>query len=393
MLRSILTLLIIAIGITCLVGILTAIDSLLLSMNDSFNRIGANSYSIVPGKEALQTRRRGRRKQTAPPITYKQAQKYKDKFDGLVSISRRCTGSAQATFMDKKTNPTVTVIGMDEKHLKISSLELATGRNFTGKEVNNAKHVAIIGDEIVKTLFNEKSEDALGKLIKVDNIKYKVVGVTESKGNAFGGSGDRKVYIPVTSAKQYYGSSQSNYSITNGLSNALNLDESMDRSIGIMRNIRKIGIGEDNDFRIQKSDGMLNQLKDMTSQVRYATIAIAFITLLGAAIGLMNIMLVTVTERTKEIGIRKAIGAPSSSILSQFLIEAVMICLIGGLVGIVLGVGLGNIVAVLVKGKFIMPWNWMLLGVTVCVVVGVLSGLYPAYKASRMDPIESLRYE
>ncbi len=396
LLRSILTLLIVAIGITCLVGILTAIDALIFSIDDSFNRIGANSYSILPGKESLDTNRGGRRRKQADEISFKEAMAFKEKYQegyGIVSVSYYCGNNTEVSFQDKKTNPTVKTVGIDDNYLKVAAYDLEIGRNFTQKEINSGNHITIVGQDIIKNLFNNQKEIALGQYVRIDNAKYKIVGVLATKGSTFSDSGDRRVFIPVTNAKKYYGHAKSNYGITAGVSDITSLDQSINASIGIMRNVRKLGIGAENDFRIRKSDGVLNSIKEMTTEIRYSTMAIAFITLLGAAIGLMNIMLVTVTERTKEIGLRKAVGAPANSILAQFLIEAIMICLLGGILGIILGIGVGNLVAVLINGKFIIPFNWMALGIVTCIVTGVVSGIYPAYKASRLDPIEALRYE
>ena len=206
-------------------------------------------------------------------------------------------------------------------------------------------------------------------------------------------SHDRRVFIPLLNAKRYYGTAKRNYNLMTSIKDPTQMDNAVAEATGLMRNIRKLKASQKNDFDIRKSDGILQTLKELTTELRLATIAIALITMLGAAIGLMNIMLVTVTERTREIGVRKALGATRSNILWQFLMEAIVITLMGGLVGIILGIMVGVGLAVGIGGEFVVPYNWMALGIFVCVIVGSVSGLYPALKASRLDPIDSLRYE
>ena len=394
-LRALLTLLIIAVGITCLVGILTAIDTILYSMSNSFNRMGANSIYIYPAN-SMNRNRRGKQEKRADPINFNQAMAFKEKFDfptGKVSINTFCKWNSVVKYGNTKTNPNVRLVGIDENYLDGSSFDLSAGRNFSIAEIENGDHKIIIGNDVIKTLFAEKPERAIGKIVHVGNTRYKVIGTLDSKGSSMTTSNDRRVFIPILNAKRYYGSAERNYSVMAYIKDPTQIDNATAAATGSMRNIRKLKASEKNDFEIRKSDGILQTLKEITTELRIATIAIALMTLLGAAIGLMNIMLVSVTERTKEIGIRKALGATRFNILFQFLMEAIVITMLGGLLGIILGIIVGYIVATLIKGQFIIPFNWMALGIFVCIVVGVLSGLYPALKASRLDPIESLRYE
>lgn len=396
LLRSLLTLVIIAVGITCLVGILTAIDSILFSMSDNFNRLGANSFNIRPLSETLRSNDRGRSQKISDPIVFDEAMDFKKRYQyGSTRVAIETSGVSDATVKagNKKTNPNVRVYGIDENYLITSAFELEAGRNFTASEIFSTSNRVIIGSDIVKTLFNENADKAIGKDLYINSNRYLVTGVLKSKGSSSGGSNDRRVYIPLYNAKTLYGYSDKPYNITVAVSQPQDMDNAINHAIGVMRNVRKLKVADENDFEIRKSDGILNQLKEMTSTLRWSTVIIAMLTLLGASIGLMNIMLVSVTERTKEIGIRKALGATRKNVLTQFLIEAVVICLLGGIVGIILGILMGFAVSVMVDGRFFIPWNWILLGFTVCIVVGLISGLFPALKASKLDPIDALRYE
>lgn len=396
LLRSMLTLMIIAVGITCLVGILTAIDSILFSMSNNFNKLGANSFNIKPLSETLNVTDKGKKKKNANPVNFNQAMSFKETYSystSKVSVDAFGSNNAEIKYASYKTNPNVRVVGIDENYINTSSYELESGRNFTASEVMSTGNKVILGSEIVDMLFSKKAEKAIGQIVIINSNRFLVVGTLKSKGSSTGGSNDRRVFITLYNAKTLYGYSDKNYNVTVSVANSSDLDNAISHAIGVMRNVRKLKIADSNDFEIQKSDGILNQLKSMTTSLRWGTIIIALLTLLGASIGLMNIMLVSVTERTREIGIRKALGATRRNIRFQFLIEAIIICLIGGIAGIFLGILMGFGVSLLVGGQFLIPWNWMALGFTMCIVVGLISGLIPAIKASRLDPIEALRYE
>lgn len=396
LLRSLLTLLIIAVGIACLVGMLTAIDGLLFSMSDNFNRLGANSYNFRRSSETIKTNSGGRQEKRGDPINFDDAYDFKEAFNyggSVVSIDTYCSSNATVKYGDKETTPTIRIIGIDEEYFSTSVFELSDGRNFTRSEAFSGSNRAILGSDLVEKLFDGKPEKAVGKSISLNGAKYKVLGTLEQKGNSSGDGNDKRVFIPLINAKKIYGYADKNYNVTVAVKNSTDIDDAVSAGIGVMRNVRKLKASEKNDFEIRKSDGILEKLKEMTSSLRLGTIVIATLTLLGAAIGLMNIMLVSVTERTAEIGVRKALGATRSNVLIQFLTEAIVICILGGLVGIFFGIVIGFLVSLGTNSQFVTPWHWMFLGIAVCVFVGVVSGIYPALKASRLDPIESLRYE
>jgi len=395
LLRSVLTIFIIAFGIMALVGILTAIDAAIFSLNDNFSRVGANSFSVRPLRETV--RRAGGKEMTkrAEVIKFEQAIRFKEEFEfpATVAISVRGTSFATAKFASEETNPNVRVEGVDEFYLTNNGFSLELGRNISPADVLSGANRAIIGKDIVKNLFGDDSPKALDQLINIDNIKYKIIGILESKGSSFGSSEDNTILIPLSTAKKYYGDPNDYYKISVAVRSAEEIGAAEAVATGVMRRVRRLKVSEQNDFEFVKSDSLIGIIKDNTSMLRFSAIAIGLITLLGAAIGLMNIMLVTVTERTKEIGINKALGATSKNVLWQFLTEAVLICQVGGVVGILLGIMIGNLVTLALGGSFLIPWFWMFVGIVLCVIVGVMSGMYPAMKAAAMDPIESLRYE
>ncbi len=395
LLRAVLTLSIIAFGIMALVGILTAIDAIAHSLNTSFSGLGANAFSINQKWSNVRGSRGGIRQKQSDPISYEQAMRFKEQFDfpALVSVSLQASNMATVRFGNEKTNPNISVVGADEHYFAVKGLDIAYGRNFSKTEVEDGQSKIILGYEIIKTLFDDKAERALDQIVLVGNRRYRVVGVLRSKGAAMNSQADRAVYIPLANVRAIYSTTESNYDLVVSVQHAPDLEEAKSEAIGLFRRIRGLRPEQEEDFEIFASDSLISIFKENTTTLRLATIAIGLMTLLGAAIGLMNIMLVSVTERTREIGIYKALGATRRSILHQFLAEAVLICQMGGVAGIFLGILVGNVVTLLLGGNFLIPWAWMLLGFVLCMVVGIASGFYPALKAARLDPIEALRYE
>lgn len=392
-LRTMLTALIIAIGLSALVGILTTIDAIKKSMTEAFSSMGSNSFNIRNRGTGIRIGGGGKRPKPFKSIRYEDAVKFKERLNtpASVAISVFASGGATVKYGQEKTNPNTNIQGIDENGLASQGLNLALGRNFNANEVALGNNVCIIGSEIAKTLF--KKESPLDKIINAGNNKLRVVGVLTEKGSSIGFSGDRAVYVPLFKAKLINTNNNPSYTITVMVPNYDLMDNVIGEATAQFRNIRKVKIGEPNNFEITKSDAIAQSLFENLIYVRIGGIAIGIITLLGASIGLMNIMLVSVTERTREIGIRKAIGANPAVIRKQFLIEAVVICLMGGAFGILLGIGIGNLISFSMGGSFIIPWLFIIGGFALCIIVGIASGYYPAKKASKLDPVEALRYE
>lgn len=387
--------LIIAFGIMAIVGILTAIDAAIYSMSDNFSSLGANSFTIERKNVETTGRRGGRQIRSGDPISFRQAMAFKNQmeYSAAIAITQSSRSNATITHANEETNPNVGLTGVDENYLLIFGRDIQEGRYFSQVEINNGSQVAVIGHDIVRMLFNGEHSNAIGKNISIDGRRYRVSGTLASQGASLNQATDRLVIIPLINSRRFYGTDRTHYQITVQVPFDGSLEEAREEAIGVMRNIRGMRIGEENDFEVEFSENLVSTIQENTVTMRLGAIAIGFITLIGAAIGLMNIMLVSVTERTKEIGIIKALGATRKIIVGQFLIEAVTICQLGGIAGILLGILAGNVVTIFIGGSFIIPWAWILLGLITCTLVGLVSGLYPAIKASRLDPIESLRYE
>lgn len=392
-LRSILTALIIAIGITALVGILTGIRGIEKKLTEDFSTMGANSFTIQNRGINIRVGRSGSRPKNFPPIRYEQAMDFKEryKYSDVVSVSDNLSSGATAKYKAEKSDPNVRLLGGDENWSIASGYSLAMGRNFSPNEMRYASNVILIGSALKDLLF--KDENPVDKIITVGLNKFKVIGVFKEKGEAMIGPGDRFGLIPISRAKQLEGSETTSYTITVMAGSPQILEAAIGEAKAMLRNIRKLNIRDEDNFEITKSDAFATQLIQNLKEINYATIAIGAITLFGAAIALMNIMLVSVTERTREIGIRKSIGATPLIIRRQFLIEAIIICIMGGIGGIILGISVGNVVSIVIGGSFVIPWAAILLGISLCILVGITSGIYPAVKASRLDPVDALRYE
>jgi len=391
LLRTILTLGIIAIGIMALVGILTAVDAIKASMNSSLSSMGANTFDI----RKWRTRRNDNSGKVVKKIAWDESQLFKDRFSfpgTLTTVSTAANFFGVLKNEKDETNPTIRVMGVDENYIDLAGYDLLGGRNFSNLESTEGRQVVIIGSVIVSKLF-DRPEQAIDKIVNVDNVKCKIIGVLASKGSGSAFNADEVALLPVQLVRNKYQSNNRTYVISVAVDNPENIGIASEEAVGLMRAIRKLTFGEENDFELAKSDKLANSLIEDIEYVTVAATMIGLITLFGAAVGLMNIMLVSVAERTREIGISKAIGASRSAIRNQYLIESIVISVLGGLFGILLGIAAGNGVSVVLGGPFIIPWLWILAGIVFCGLVGLGAGLYPAIKASNLDPIESLRYE
>jgi putative ABC transport system permease protein len=391
--RAILTICIIAVGIMALVGILTAIDAIKSSLTNQFTMMGANSFTITSRGMNIQIGNDRYRAKNFSRISYREAEEFKTRFTeaAWVAVSFNASGLSTVKYGSQKTNPNVNLTGIDENHLSVSGYEIESGRNFSADEVQQIRHYVLIGSDIVKDLF-PSGVDPLGKEITVAGLKLQVSGVLKSKGSGIGNP-DRVCFMPITTAREYFSRPDMTFALTIMPMNPVNLDMMTGEAEAVFRTVRNLNPRDESDFNISKSDNIVNLLLKNLRFVTLAATIIGIVTLFGAAVGLMNIMLVSVTERTREIGVRKAIGAKTQTIKYQFLFESIMIGQLGGVFGIILGILIGNAVSSMLRSSFVIPWVWVVTGIVVCFIVGVVSGYAPAVKAANIDPIEALRYE
>jgi putative ABC transport system permease protein len=394
MLRAVLTMVIIAVGITALVGILTAIDAIKGSINSNFTSMGANTFTIRNREMSVRIGKGGKRPQKYKPISYDDARRFKETFlfPAKVGISMLASMGSTLKYRDKETNPNIAVFGGDESYLAGGGYEIDNGRNFSSQEIFFQSPVILLGSEVAAKLFPGKTQP-LDKVISVGASRYKVIGVLKSKGASMTMGGDKICIIPVSNARARFAMPDISYTINVVCRNPQELEIAVGEATGRFRTVRALRTGQEDNFEILKSDSIAGLLIENIKYVTMAATIIGIITLLGAAIGLMNIMLVSVSERTREIGVRKSLGASSAAIRFQFLTEAVVICQMGGILGIILGMITGNITSFFVGSGFIVPWFWIGSGVLICLFVGIVAGYYPASRAAGLDPVEALRYE
>jgi putative ABC transport system permease protein len=395
LLRAILTIVIIAIGIWALVGILTVVSALDNTLNSNFASMGSNTFFI--NQYEFTTRNHGGNEveKVNPIITYSQAKLFKEHYNYPLthtSISFTATTTAEVKFESEKTDPEIQVLGIDENYTTNSGLEVVQGRNFNNFDIINNTYSCILGSDFAsKGLL--KDINPIDKIISIRGAKFKVIGVLKEKGSTFGNSQDLRVLIPIQVARSLFSAPNINYSISTMVDKKEVLNQAVDNATIAFKNIRKLNPAEDNNFGISRSDDLINRIAEMTGVLSASAWVIGIITILGSSIALMNIMIVSVTERTREIGVRKSLGAKKSTIAWQFFTETLIVGQLGGILGIILGIITGSIAANAMNFDFVIPWGAMMAATVTTFIVAIISGSYPALKAAKLDPIEALRYE
>jgi putative ABC transport system permease protein len=407
-LRSAITIAIIAFGIMALIGIITAIEAMNQSLKESFSSMGANAFSIRfkeirmgfnNGNGEVKKSTRGlkeKKSNMGKPILKDEAERFKGNFQfpgSVVSIYRRGPGAQELHYLEKKTNPQITVWGGDDQYLTVNGYTIAAGRNLNNLDIQSGRNVCIIGSNVATKLFGAGNPDrCLDKIIRIGSMPYRVIGLLKSKGSSAMLRQDDMVFTSYTNIRHFQNISAS-YILGVMVKNVNELEVASDEATSVFRAVRKMEPSEEVNFVIERSDKFAELFIGFLSSITGAAGAIGFITLIGAAIGLMNIMLVAVSERTREVGLIKAIGGKSRNIRQQFLFESIIISLLGAFFGIILGILVGNLFSLILKTGFVIPWFWVIMGVVICTIVGLVAGIYPAMKAARLNPIDALRFD
>jgi putative ABC transport system permease protein len=391
-LRSFLTLLGVVIGIFSIIGVMTAINILQKTVEENMTGLGAGTFQVQK-YPVIQMGNDRWRYHNRKNLDYREFKRLLTKLKIVdYATAEDWNYGKRLQYDDRETKPNIIVAGVTHNWEFTNNLKIDRGRMIAQVDETNAAHVIVLGYDVVDVLFPDR--DPLGEDVKIDGIRYRVIGISERKGQRFGESQDNRTYIPLTTYFKYYG--QASFTSLNYCFTVVDPDqfeEGMQEVINELRLIRGVPFGAENDFEIWTNASLIDNFNKMTAAIKLAAIIISSIALLASGIGIMNIMLVTVSERTREIGVRKSLGAKSRDILSQFMLEALILTEMGGIAGIILGIITGNILAFVMKTKVVFPWDWAIIGFVVCSVIAVVFGSYPAYKAARLDPIEALRYE
>lgn len=396
MLRTTLTVFIIGLGIFALVGVLTFVSGLKNTITGNFASMGTNTFSLSRYDFSDQIGRNNGETKVNPIISYPQAKEFQDKFHypaATTSLSFTAASSIEVKHEDKKTDPEVNIVGADEYFLPNSGLETTQGRNFNNFDISNNNYVCIVGSDFVKSGLL-KDVNPIDQIISVRGARFKVIGVLKEMGSTFGNRQDLRLIIPIQLARSLFTTPNINYDIKVMIGNHDMLGSAVDEAVLAMRRVRKLNPVQENNFGVERSDELLKQLMSETEALSYSAWVIGIITVFGSSIALMNIMLVSVSERTREIGVRKALGAKKTTIAMQFFTETLVISFIGGTIGLILGMSVGGALTVLLfKTAFTIPWMAMIAALITTFVVTIVSGLFPAIKAAGLDPVEALRYE
>ena len=410
-LRTGLTVSIIAFGIMALIGIITAIQAMNQKLTESFSTMGANGFTIRykqrnirfgqgggNNNSEMKISQKGQRKERTSnldkKITIKQAELFVDSFQFPATIGIGISGGRNSiiSYETRKTSPNIFLLGGDENYLALNGFAVEVGRNFNRLDIQSGRNVCLLGYDVANKLFKQGLQGSVNKIVRINSIPYRVLGVLESRGSSFGFSRDNVVLTSYTNMERNFNTGGS-YNIAIQATDINQVPAAMGEAEGLFRSIRRLSTTEQSNFVLDRADSVAEKAMNSLGFLTISATVIGLITLIGAAIGLMNIMLVSVSERTREVGLIKAIGGKRRAVSRQFLLEAIIISILGAFFGIILGVAVGNLFSYVLKTGFVVPWNWVFYGIVICTGVGLAAGFYPARKAGKLNPIEALRYE